>query len=146
MFIIYNLGILCIEYLQVHIPTHTHIVRVQPQLVFLGLDGVHCETSRSVIQMIPSSFPSFANQCFLTFAPLPFHSVDAFSVPSKTLFSCLEPQLPLLCFCFPCLRRLILRHASKAEVQERTAYGFLLWLAWLQDLSCGSQFDVSFLL
>ena len=53
MFIICNLGIFCKEYLQVHIYTHTHTVRVPLCLGFLSLEGFHSETSRSALQMIP---------------------------------------------------------------------------------------------
>ena len=44
MFIIYNLGILCIEYLQVHIHTQTHLVRVQFRIrVFVSERLVLCD-------------------------------------------------------------------------------------------------------
>ena len=46
MFIIYNLGILCIEYVQVHIRTHTHIVRVQLRVrVFVSQRLALCDFS-----------------------------------------------------------------------------------------------------
>ena len=46
MFIIYNLGILCKEYLQVHIHTHTHIVRVKLQVrVFMSRRLALCDFS-----------------------------------------------------------------------------------------------------
>ena len=77
---------------------------------------------------------------------MPLLCVDAFPLPSKSRFSRLELQLPLLCFCFSFVRRLINRHASKGEVQECTAYGFLLGLDWFQIWHCGSRFGMKFLL
>ena len=53
MFIIYNPDIFCIEYVQVNIHTHTHIVRVLFWLVFLCLECLHFATSQSALQEIP---------------------------------------------------------------------------------------------
>ena len=87
-----------------HIHTHTHTVSVQLRLGFLCLKGLPFATSRSALHMTPSSVSLLANQFFPTFALLPFGRADTLPLPSKSLFSRLEHQVPLLCFSFPYLR------------------------------------------
>ena len=45
MFINYKLPILCIEYLQMHIHTHTHIVRLHSVRVFVSRNLAFCDFS-----------------------------------------------------------------------------------------------------
>ena len=66
------------EYLQVHIRTHIHIVRVRVRV--LCLEGLHCATSQSVFHVIP----------LLS------------SIVSKSMFSHVRSIAFLLCGCFAC--------------------------------------------
>ena len=88
MFIIYNLGILCIEYVQVHIQTETHVVRVHLPLRFLGLEGLHFANSQSALEMISlvsftvckSMFSQFCTASFSSFR----HFAFAVQIPFKS--------------------------------------------------------------
>ena len=81
MFIIYNLGILYIKHLQVHIYTHTHTVRVQLRLGFLCIDGLHFVTSWSALQMIPMVSFTVCKSMFSHVRSTAFSCADASPLP-----------------------------------------------------------------